>query len=183
VSSVIVAELWPSICWTTFTSAPDAIARACGGVPEQVRVQAGDADGLGACAEPQPEGADPKGCTVADPVEHQVAGPLARHMRTELVDEEHRDRDLSALVALRGAPDHALTAQRGHRLGNDRSLPSQVEAGDPKGGHLAEADAGVGEEQDDEPIHLIGAASAVMTDLSGFLRIAVISWPLSWSLR
>ena len=24
---VIVAELWPSICWITFTSAPEAMAR------------------------------------------------------------------------------------------------------------------------------------------------------------
>lgn len=32
-------------------------------------------------------------------------------MRSELVDEEQRDRDLAALVALRGAPDHALSPQ------------------------------------------------------------------------
>ena len=40
----MVAELWPSICWTTFTSAPEAIARADRGVPQLVRVQVGHAD-------------------------------------------------------------------------------------------------------------------------------------------
>ena len=88
-------------------------------------------------------------------VEHELVGLLARDVVSQLGDEEPWDRHLPAFVRFGSAPDQPLALHDGDGLGDGRTPAGDVEAAHPECGHLAEPDACVGEEQDDEPVGLI----------------------------
>jgi hypothetical protein len=89
----------------------------------------------------------------------------------EVVDQEPRDRHLAALVGLGRAPDHSEALDGRNGLGDDRTSPRQVDAVHAQRGHLTEPDPGVGEEQHDEPVHLVGAL-VVCSVLAHLARVA-----------
>ncbi|HJY43311.1 MAG TPA: hypothetical protein VJ301_01710 [Propionibacteriaceae bacterium] len=76
-------------------------------------------------------------------------------MFSQLGDEEPWDRHLPALVGLGRAPDKPLALNDGDGLGDGRAPACEVEAAHSKCGQLAESDAGVSEEQDDQPVGLV----------------------------
>jgi hypothetical protein len=76
VSIVIVADACPSICWTTFTSAPAL-----------VRVQPRDSDGRGRGFEvTATEDGGTQRRAAADPGEHEVVGRQQGQVGRELLD-------------------------------------------------------------------------------------------------
>ena len=145
--------------------------QAGGGVPQLVRVQAGKTDDPGRCGEGGAEGGHPQGAPVADPAEHQVFGLPAGHLSGEAGDEEARDRDLAPLVGLGRTPHQARAGDLSHRLGDDRTAAGKVQTTDSKRGHLAEPDAGVGQEQHHQPVGLV-AAGGVVAVLVGLGRVS-----------
>jgi hypothetical protein len=74
---------------------------------------------------------------------------------SQLGDEEPWDRHLPALVGLGRAPDKPLALHDCDRLGDGRASAGEVETAHSECGHLAESDAGVSEEQYDEPVALV----------------------------
>ncbi|VXB53346.1 hypothetical protein AERO9AM_20256 [Aeromicrobium sp. 9AM] len=88
-------------------------------------------------------------------------------MLGQVVDEESRNRHLPSLVRLGGAPHHAESLHRGDRFGDDGPPFLEVDASHAQCRHLPEPHARVGQEQDDEAIHLIGALvmSSMLADL------------------
>jgi hypothetical protein len=93
-------------------------------VPQLVRVQPGYADGGGCGVEAAiAEHRYPQRATATHTAEHQLVGFLSSEVRREVLDEEPRDRHLSTLMGLRGAPHQPLTLDHGHRLG-DRCPPA-----------------------------------------------------------
>jgi hypothetical protein len=156
-----VAERCPSICWTTFTSAPLAMARLarCGGA------------GSGGRGERRTEGADPQHLTGSDAGKDEVVGLALLDVCAELGGQECGDWHLASLLGLGAAPDGALSLHGRHRLGDDGAVAGQVEPGDPQCGHLAEPRAGVAEEEHDESVGLV-AAGVEAAVLAGFGRVA-----------
>ncbi|MFN8194695.1 MAG: hypothetical protein U0R80_10490 [Nocardioidaceae bacterium] len=136
---------------------PRGDGQAGGGVPQLVRVQVGNADRRRGRPEADPEGAHPQRLSGADAGEDEVLLPLAREVAGQLGGQEPGDRHLAALMGLGSAPHQALAGDRCHRLRDDGPVAAEVEPADLERGHLTEADACVGEEQDDEPVHLVGA--------------------------
>ena len=156
-SSVIVAEPCPSICWTTFTSAPLAIARLAAVWRSWCGCRSGTPIDVGRSAERGPEGADPQRLAVADAGEDQVVRLLTVDVIDEFRGEEARDRHLTPPVGLGRSPDEPLSLDRSHGLDDDGAVAAQVEPGDAQRGHLAEPDTGIREEQHDQPVGLVGA--------------------------
>jgi hypothetical protein len=98
-----------------------------------------------AAAERGPERGDTQRLVVADAAEHKVVRVPTVHAVREVVDEDARDGDLTALVGLRGAPDETLALDWRHRLDDRGTTSRQVDSLHLERGHLAEPDAGVGE--------------------------------------
>lgn len=131
--------------------------QARGSVPELVWIQPSDADGLGCVIEGLVEGGHAQRRPPSDAGEDEVVGPLARDVDAQLCDQEPRNRDLPSLMRLGSPPHQALSLNRSDRGDDGRAVPGQVESVDVQGGHLAEPDSGVGEEEDDEAVCLVGA--------------------------
>ncbi|HET7067540.1 MAG TPA: hypothetical protein VFI21_08055 [Nocardioides sp.] len=145
--------------------------KAGGGVPELVGMQPGNTDGLGCVVEGLAEGAHTHRRPAAYPGEHEVVRTPADNEAGELGREERRKRDLTPLMRLGSSPHEAMSLHRSHG-GDDRgTVPDQVESVDAEGSHLAEPDAGVGEEEDEEPVGLVGAG-VVACVLVGIARVA-----------
>ena len=58
------------------------------------------------------------------------------------------------LVSLR-RPPHLVRADERHGFGDHGAAPEEVDASHPERGHFTEPDAGVGEEQDDQPVLIV----------------------------
>ena len=69
-----------------------------------------------------------------------------------------RDRHFALLVTFRRPERHR--AHRRHGLGDQRAAAKEVDPAHAQRGHLAEPEAGIGEEQDDEPVLAPRQASA-----------------------
>ncbi|MEO6510405.1 MAG: hypothetical protein ABIO16_05400 [Nocardioides sp.] len=125
-------------------------------MPELVWVKLGQPDRSGRDTERLPEGADAEGLCGADAGEHEVVRLPACDVPHELDGERPGDRHISALMCLGSPPDQSLAGDRRHGLGDDRPVASKVHSVDPERRHLSEPGAGVGQEQHDQPVHLIG---------------------------
>ncbi|HET7735338.1 MAG TPA: hypothetical protein VFK52_05160 [Nocardioidaceae bacterium] len=130
-------------------------------------------DRLRGDAERLAERADPKRLVGADAGEDQVVGLLVLHVLAELVGEEARDRHFATVVRLGRAPDEPFTGDRRDGLGDHRSVAAQVESSDLERCELPEADAGVGEEENHQPVHLVGA-SVIRRMPAGVARVAAL---------
>lgn len=167
----MVAEACPSICCTTLTSAPEAMAR----LAAVCRSWWGCSPGM-----PMARAASSKaflnvvtrsGEPRRIPGNTRSSGPLASDVSAQLGYEEWRQGELTALMGLGSAPHQAMSLHRCDG-GDDRGpVPVQVDPVDTKGGHLAEPDTGVGEEQNDETVGLVGPG-VVARVLARLTRVA-----------
>nr|WP_238384812.1 hypothetical protein [Ornithinicoccus soli] len=132
--------------------------QARGGVPQLVRMQAGKSDRpRGRIEAAAAEDRRPHRAAAPDPGEDQLVGCLAGDVRGQVLDQEPGNRDVAALMGLRGPPHQPLALDHGDRLGDQGTPAHQVEPADRQRRHLAEPDAGVGQEQHHEPVGLVGA--------------------------
>ena len=123
-------------------------------MPELVRVEARDADPLGGGG--QGGALEPlRAQHLATPTsEREVVAHLAHHVIRQIVDQEAGQRDLAALVSL-GGPEHWPTAgDQRHRLSHQHSAPQEVDATDSERCGLAEPEAGIAQEQHQQPVVL-----------------------------
>lgn len=135
------------------------------GVAQLVRMQAGLADRLpGGVEVAASEVRRPHRPAAADGGEDQVVRCLA----LDLLGEEVRDRDLTALVRLRRRPDEPLALHDSDGLGDHGAALGQVEPTDLERGHLPEPDAGVNQEEYDQAVGL-----AVTLGIGAMLGVAV----------
>ncbi|MBS2937353.1 hypothetical protein KDN32_06330 [Nocardioides sp. J2M5] len=141
-----------------FHVGPAGDRQAGGGVPELVRVEIRDPDDARGRPEGRAERADPQRLAVADASEDEVIWCFVGHVVGQLGDQEAGDRHFATIVGLGGAPHQPLSLNRRHGLGDDGTVALQVQPGDAQCGHLSESHSGVGQEEHDEPVGLVGAS-------------------------
>ncbi|HEX5089632.1 MAG TPA: hypothetical protein VFV89_17625 [Nocardioides sp.] len=126
-------------------------------VPQLVRVKTRDPDRRSGGVEvPAAEDGRAQRRAAADPGEDELVGRQRLEVRRQLVNEEAWQRDLTPLVGLGCAPDQALALHDGDGLGDDGSATLEVDPARAQRRHLAEADTGVGEEEDSKAVRLVG---------------------------
>nr|WP_235503528.1 hypothetical protein [Aeromicrobium sp. Root344] len=136
-------------------------------VPQLVRIEIRNADRLRSWPEHFPEARYPQWVAAADACEHEIVRLPAFEMLGKIIDEETRNRHLTSLMRLGGTPHHAEALHRRDRLGDHGTTLLQIDTPHAQRRHLPEADTRVGQEQDDEAIHLIRAlvVSSMLADL------------------
>jgi hypothetical protein len=120
-SRVIVAEAWPSIVWTTFTSTPLAMARLAAVWRNSCGCRLGIPMATAAAPKAVRNVETRSGWPFANAAEHEVIGILAYDKGGEIVDQKARDGDLATPMRLRGTPDQPLRLDGCHGLGHDRA--------------------------------------------------------------
>ena len=120
-------------------------------VPELMRAQTRHPDGRGCLVEAgAPKDLAAQRSPTAHSREHEIGRAFPSHVRRQLIDQEPWDRHLTSLMTFRSTPDLSASDE-GDGFRDQGSTPEEVDAPHAKGSQLAPTDAGVGQEQDDQP--------------------------------
>ena len=95
-----------------------------------------------------------------DADKHQIISSLARDMLGEIFEQEARQRHVAPLVAL-CRPERHHTLDRRHRFGDKRSAAQEIEPVYTQRRHLAPSEAGIGQEQHQQPVILAARLSEI----------------------
>ena len=132
-----MADLWPSIVWTTFTLAPAAMANDAAVPPQRVRRDSGESSSGRCLFESRaPEVAQSQGPTLRSG-EDEVVERSSGDGSGELVEQEPGDGHPSGLVVL-GRAEHRSAVHLGDRFGDGGAATEQVQMADAQRRELAE---------------------------------------------
>jgi hypothetical protein len=118
-----------------------------------VRVEAGNADGLGRLDQRAPSEGSGAHHRSASTGEDKMIGCFASNVASEVLDEESGQRNLTPLVSF-GRPEGHRALDRGHGLGDQYPPAQEIDPSDAECCHLPPPHSGVGQEEHCEPVFL-----------------------------